>query len=196
MIIKAKINNEILEIEREYNFNTQETTYKRNGNIIKEEIEELTLPLKDVGSTNEGVFGKLSNFTSFSFEIDSIRCNSMEGFLQSLKFEDQEIQEQICALKGFDAKRKGTARNLYWKAKKGLWWKGMFFPRDSKEYQKLLNRAYTELYKNEGFKNCLIEAGDAVFTHKIGNNDMFETVLTEEEFCVRLQNLKDFSKIP
>lgn len=192
MIIKAKINNEILEIEREYDFNTQKAIYKRNGEIIQEEIEELTNPLKDIGSENEDVFGKLSNFTSFAFEIDNVKCMSMEGFLQSLKFEDIETQEQICALKGFDAKRKGSARNLYWKAKKGLWWRGIFFPRDSQEYQELLNRAYAELFKNEDFKRCLKETGDAIFTHKIGKRDIFETVLTEEEFCVRLQNLKNF----
>ncbi len=86
MIIKAKINNEILEIEREYDFNTQKAIYKRNGEIIQEEIEELTNPLKDIGSENEGVFGKLSNFTSFAFEIDNVKCMSIKLNIKRLKF--------------------------------------------------------------------------------------------------------------
>lgn len=76
-------------------------------NIFAEMIEEeLTWPLKDVGGNNEGVFKKLSNFSAFSFEIDGIKCASMEGFLQSLKFEDIEEQEKVCLLVGFQAKKK------------------------------------------------------------------------------------------
>lgn len=33
----------------------------------------------------------LSNFAPHEFEIDDIKCASMEGFLQSLKFQNPEI---------------------------------------------------------------------------------------------------------
>lgn len=62
----------------------------------------------DVGSRNSYPAGKLSNFTAFAFEIDGIKCASMEGFLQSLKFENKNSQEATCKLTGFSAKKERT----------------------------------------------------------------------------------------
>ena len=146
----------------------------------------------DIGSRNSYPAGKLSNFTGFKFIFDDVECNSMEGLLQAFKFENIDSQKATCSLIGFSAKKKGSGRNSYWHQKQTLWWNGKAYLRKSKDYQFLLNRAYNALYsQNEDFRKCLIDAGDAIFTHSIGRNNEKETVLTEREFCCRLQHLKD-----
>lgn len=46
-----------------------------------------------------------SNFTENHFVFDGVECGSMEGFLQSLKHPEPEVQERICSLVGKYAKR-------------------------------------------------------------------------------------------
>ena len=121
----------------------------------------------------------------------------MEGLLQSFKYENTDAQKITCNLTGFAAKKKGSGRNKQWKSKQTLWWNGFSYPRKSKEYQRLLDRAYNALYENENFKKALDAAGPkTIFTHSIGRNNRKETVLTESEFCKRLQYLKDYGEIP
>lgn len=151
----------------------------------------------DIGSNSSGVASRLSNFTFRKFIIDTVECNSMEGFLQALKFENIESQKYTCSLVGFMAKKKGRGRNKYWQTKQCLWWNEVEYRRDSREYGVLLDRAYNALYEcNESFRNDLKQSGDAIFRHSIGRNKITETVLTESEFCRRLQYLKDFGLIP
>jgi len=150
----------------------------------------------DVGSKNSYPAGKLSNFTAFEFKFDGIQCASMEGLLQSFKYENVESQRITCAFTGFAAKKKGSGRNKQWKSKQTLWWNGVAYPRKSKDYQRLLDRAYNALYTNENFRKALEAAGQkTIFTHSIGHSNRKETVLTESEFCKRLQYLKDFGLI-
>lgn len=54
----------------------------------------------DIGSGSGYPAGNLSNFHPYQFEIDGVTCNSMEGFLQSLKFSNPEMQEHVCSLVG------------------------------------------------------------------------------------------------
>lgn len=143
----------------------------------------------DIGSGNAYPSNALSNFAPHPFEIDGVKCNSMEGFLQSLKFESKEMQEYVCTLVGYAAKKKG--RNKNWKQSQTLYWRGVAIKRDSQEYQDLLDKAYTELYKNEKFKAALKASGKATLTHSIGKNKQSETVLTTKEFCSRLTKLRD-----
>lgn len=46
----------------------------------------------------------LSNLYPHAFEMDGVKCASMEGFLQALKYEDDETQKDICALSGKETK--------------------------------------------------------------------------------------------
>ena len=151
----------------------------------------------DVGSNNGYPAGKLSNFTGFQFVFDGVHCNSMEGLLQAFKYENTDSQKATALLVGFAAKKKGRGRNSYWQEKQTLWFNGKSYLRKSKDYQFLLNRAYNALYtQNESFRKCLEDAGNAIFTHSIGKNNVKETVLTEREFCSRLQHLKDKGLLP
>lgn len=150
----------------------------------------------DIGSNSSYPAGKLSNFTPYNFIFEGVQCKSMEGLLQSFKFKNIDAQKITCCLVGVRAKSKGKKRNKEWKSTQTLWWKGVPYKRNSKEYQVLLDRAYNALYQNESFRNTLSACGDAVFTHSIGNRNSKETVLTTTEFCSRLQHLKDRGKIP
>lgn len=150
----------------------------------------------DIGSKNSYPAGKLSNFTAFEFEFDGVKCASMEGLLQAFKYENVDSQRITCTLTGFAAKKKGRGRNKQWQGKQTLWWNGLAYPRKSKEYQRLLDRAYNALYENENFRKALEAAGEkTIFTHSIGHNNRKETVLTESEFCRRLQHLKDYGPL-
>jgi predicted NAD-dependent protein-ADP-ribosyltransferase YbiA (DUF1768 family) len=148
----------------------------------------------DIGSSNGFPAGTLSNFAPHPFVIDGVECNSMEGFLQSLKFESVEMQRYVCTLVGKAAKFKGKKKK--WFQKQELYWNGQTFKRDSEEYQNLLNRAYNALYENAKFRKALEATGHATLTHSIGKNKKSETVLTTQEFCSRLTHLRDKGKLP
>jgi predicted NAD-dependent protein-ADP-ribosyltransferase YbiA (DUF1768 family) len=129
----------------------------------------------------------LSNFAPHPFEIDSVQCNSMEGFLQSLKFKNPEMQKHVCTLVGFAAKEKG--RKKRWEA--SLWWQGKQIDRFTREYQALLDKAYNALSKNEKFRKALLSTRDASLTHSVGKKKESETILTEREFCGRLLEIRN-----
>jgi predicted NAD-dependent protein-ADP-ribosyltransferase YbiA (DUF1768 family) len=142
----------------------------------------------DIGSKNGYPSSALSNFAPHPFEIDGVGCNSMEGWLQSIKFKAEPMQRHVCTLVGLVAKRAGKHKN--WQQTQTLWWKGQPYKRESCEYQTLVDRAYAALAKNDGFRRALLASGDAVFTHSIGRTNPKETVLTQAEFCGRLTQLR------
>ena len=147
----------------------------------------------DIGSGKSYPSNALSNFAPHPFEIDGIQCNSMEGFLQSLKFKSPEMQEEVCKLVGYAAKKKG--RNKNWQQSQTLFWKGEAIDRSSNEYQELLDRAYIAMYKNSKFKKALEASRGSTLTHSIGKSNAKETVLTKSEFCSRLTKLRDFGTL-
>lgn len=143
----------------------------------------------DIGSGKGYPSSALSNFASHEFIIDGITCQSMEGFLQSLKFQDIEMQKYVCTLVGKKAKFKGKKKK--WYKNQTLYWMGVELKRDSKEYQDLLDRAFEELSKNKSFQKALLATNKATLTHSIGNNKISETVLTRTEFTSRLTKIRE-----
>ena len=143
----------------------------------------------DIGSGSGYPSASLSNFAPHPFVIDGVQCASMEGFLQSLKFESVDMQEYVCTLVGKAAKKKGRKKN--WQQSQTLYWRGVPMKRDSDDYQKLLDRAYEALNENTGFRKALEATGNATLTHSIGKNKISETVLTTREFCSRLTKLRE-----
>ncbi len=142
----------------------------------------------DIGSGKDYPSCSLSNFAPHEFFIDGVRCASMEGFLQSLKFKNPEIQKYVCTLVGKQAKFKGKPKK--WWVTQTLWWQEKEIDRHSQEYQDLLDRAYQELAKNEKFKRAIIASGKSSLTHSMGKSDPHHTILTENEFCSRLLNIR------
>lgn len=143
----------------------------------------------DIGSGNTYPAAALSNFSPHPFEIDGVLCNSMEGFLQSLKFKSPDMQREVCKLVGRAAKFKG--RDKKWWMTQKLYWQGQELDRHSQEYQDLLDRAYTELSKNTSFRKALLASGNSILTHSMGKTDESKTVLTVREFCSRLTRIRE-----
>lgn len=127
--------------------------------------------------------------TGYPFIIDGVECNSMEGFLQSLKFKDVDMQKAVCLLVGKAAKFKGKKKK--WYRTQTLYWNGVEYKRDSEEYQQLLDKAFDALSENSGFQKALLATGTSTLTHSIGKNKQSETVLTRSEFCSRLTQIRE-----
>lgn len=144
----------------------------------------------DIDSRGAYPANEISNFAHHPFVFDGVRCASMEGFLQSLKEKDPRVQKQICKLSGIEAKRRGKKLDAAWKREQTLWWKGKAYDRHGMAYQKLLNRAFKALLKNGSFRRALRATGTATLTHSVGKTDPRETVLTEHEFCSRLERVR------
>lgn len=142
----------------------------------------------DIASGSRYPASSLSNFAPHEFEIDNIKCASMEGFLQSLKFQNPEMQKYVCSLVGKAAKFKG--KNKKWQKTGNLYWQGEVIKRDSERYQELLDKAYNALAKNQSFKKALLATGNATLTHSIGKTKISETILTKTEFVSRLTKIR------
>lgn len=143
----------------------------------------------DIGSGTGWPSAALSNFAPHPFVIDGVECSSMEGFLQSLKYKEPDMQIEVCKLVGKAAKFKGKKKK--WWRTQTLYWQGQELKRDSQEYQDLLDRAFDALAQNTGFQKALLATGKATLTHSIGKSKETETVLTKQEFCSRLTNIRN-----
>lgn len=148
----------------------------------------------DIGNDiNEYPSNKLSNFEEYHFFIDGIECSSMEGFLQSLKFENPETQQNVCLLFGKKAKFKGKKKK--WYLTQILYWMGNPINRHSEEYQVLLDKAFQCLSANIDFQKVLLDTSNELLKHSIGKSDPYRTILTEEEFCSRLMMIREKMKL-
>lgn len=145
----------------------------------------------NIGSQNSYPSSALSNFHSHPFIFDGVECASMEGLLQSFKFDKEHIQIEVCKLVGFGAKRRGGNRNKAWKRIQTLWWKGKPYARKGKEYQGLLDKAFDALAENASFQKALLATRNSTLTHTIGKSKQSDTVLTQAEFCSRLMKIRE-----
>jgi len=122
----------------------------------------------DIGSGKEYPSNALSNFAPHPFVFDGVECNSMEGWLQSTKFSNPDIQVEVCKLVGKAAKFKGKPKK--WFLTQKLYWQGVEYDRNSQEYQDLLDRAYDALSQIYLFQKALLATRNATLTHEIGKN--------------------------
>lgn len=142
----------------------------------------------DIYSKGEYPADVLSNFYPNEFEIDGVKCASMEGFLQSLKFRNPKKQEKVCRLVGKTAKSKGK-RKFLWKITNTVYWQGRKIKRTGEQYKELLNRAYAQLLGNETFAKALISVKDCTLSHTRGGDNPRKTILTTDEFLSCLKYL-------
>jgi predicted NAD-dependent protein-ADP-ribosyltransferase YbiA (DUF1768 family) len=150
----------------------------------------------DIGSGSGFPESALSNFPPRPFVLDGVAIASMEGFLQSLKFDKPDVQAQVCTLVGRAAKFRGQKRNKAWKRIQTLWWRGEAMPRQSQALQDLLDRAYQAAFdQHAGFRAALAATHNAVLRHSMGKSSPADTVLTEREMCSRLTALRDGRRI-
>ena len=143
----------------------------------------------DIKSKSGYPSSSLSNFAGHRFTLDDVEVYSMEGFLQSLKFKNPDMQAEVCKLIGFGAKQRGAKKN--WWTKGVLYWRGVEIGRFGDEYQELLDRAYKAMFEqSKGFRNALLSTRNASLTHSIGKSKQSDTILTKSEFCGRLEKLR------
>ncbi len=147
--------------------------------------------MMDIHSKSEYPFNMLSNWAPHQFEIDGVKCGSMEGFLQSLKYRNVTNQQAVCALSGKEAEAVGNKKWL-WKWTHNVWWQGQKIKRSSEKFSQLIERAYMKLSENSDFAKALIKSGDAVLEYSIAGHDPFKTILTEEEFVVQLTKVRHY----
>ena len=138
-------------------------------------------------------FNVLCNYSPTDFWFEGVHIASMEGFIQSLKCPDADIQREICQTVADDAKEMGRryerdgafdGRTLHWQGKR--------FGRESAEYKALLGAAYEARWQGDAeFRDVLRATNGYRLTHKVGKKDRHETVLTEDEFIEHLDILRD-----
>ena len=139
----------------------------------------------DIYSKGEYPSNVISNFYPNEFIFDGIKCGSMEGFLQSLKYKSAKKQQKICILSGKEAKKKGKYKFL-WKLTGNIYWQGKKIKRTSSEYKNLIKNAYEALSQNQEFFNAIKATNNKTLIHSIGCHDERKTILTEEEFISTL----------
>lgn len=142
----------------------------------------------NISSTNKGAAAALSNFTPHPFIFDGVICNSMEGFLQSLKFENPKMQVYVATLVGRKAKFKGQKKK--WYITQTLYWKGIPYKRESDEYTKLIEKAFDAYAQNTKIQKILLSTNNAVFEHSMGKRKKSQTVLTRTEFINNLTRIR------
>ena len=143
----------------------------------------------DIWSKSEYPADVLSNLCSNGFRFDGMVCGSMEGFLQSLKQKDKDKQRQICSMKGKNAKKMTSTG---WQTDQIVWWKGVAIDRQSEEYKQLVRRAYLAMFEqNERFRSALMSTRGQALFHSRGESNPFKTILTENELCQILTELRD-----
>ena len=135
----------------------------------------------DISSTNKYPAGFLSNFTPYTFIFRGIEFTSMESLLQGLKFEGVETQNSVFQRVGVKAKLRGKKRK--WYLDQTLYWQGTPMKRDSEEYKNIVREAFYALAENIDFQQTLLATGNKRLYHTMGKSDPTRTILTEEEFC-------------
>lgn len=133
--------------------------------------------------------GALSNLYNHSFVFEDVACGSMESFLQSLKVKSAHDQQVKCGLDGLKAKLAGSSK---WKETQRVYWKGKTLGRHSVEFQLLIRRAYKALFtQNEDFRQALLATKGKQLYHVQGKTNPYDTILTAQEFCRILEELRD-----
>lgn len=143
----------------------------------------------DIWSKSPYPANVLSNLCSNGFRFEGVLCGSMEGFLQSLKYQNIDKQRQICSMKGKNAK---NMTSTHWQTDQIVWWKGIAINRQSQDFQNLIRRAYQAMFEqNERFRIALMSTRGMKLYHSQGEQNSFKTILTESEFCSTLTEIRE-----
>lgn len=131
----------------------------------------------------------LSNLCSNGFRFEGRVCGSMEGFLQSLKYKDEDKQRQICSMKGGNARKRSVTS---WQTDQIVWWKGHAIDRQGEEFQQLVRRAYQAMFEqSQRFRDALMQTRGMALVHSIGEVNPYRTILTSQELCSILTGIRD-----
>lgn len=152
---------------------------------------ESGLKVVDIRAGGDWPIWILSNLTPNAFNFSGLAAASMEGFLQSLKYEDPDEAALVRMLAGRKAKRAGKKRREAWQRSGTLWIEGRPIDRFGPRYQHLLDGVYAALFsQREEARRALLATRDARLLHTIGEVDPALTVLTPDELCDRLTRIR------
>ena len=143
----------------------------------------------DISFKYTGLAKELSNLYPYQFEMDDIVYESMEAFFVSLKTPDANEKDKIYNMSGFQCWKYG--KQFDWKTKQIVYYKNIELNRISSDYNKLIHKAYQHLFKNENYKNKIIESLPYKLDHTIGYSDPTKTLLTRKEFIFQLETLQN-----
>ncbi len=145
----------------------------------------------DISYRGEGIGSTISNLHPFSFNMDGVICESMEGFIRSLVEKNHSVQKEICKLSGVNAyKLKFALRD--WRDSGLVYWQGKEYARESDEYNQLITEAFDSLFHCSGlFSKILISTRGKFLTHSIGCYYKSESLLTATEYISQLYRLRD-----
>lgn len=130
----------------------------------------------------------LSNFTPFRFTFREKDFTSIESLLQGLKAKDIDKQNSIFSKVGKAAWRQG--RKCKWWKEQRLYWQGHPMERMSAEYRNFIREVFYALAENTDYRQVLLSTGRKTLYHTIGKSDPTKTILTEEEFCTILTEIR------
>lgn len=92
-------------------------------------------------------------------------------------------------MKGKNARQKTTNT---WKVRQQVFWNGEVIDRNGEAFQGLVRRAYRAMFEqNERFRDALLLTRGKQLRHSLGSRNPHETILTEQEFCRMLTELRD-----
>ena len=138
---------------------------------------------------------RLSNFSRIGkdgMQWNGIYCRGLEGFLQGVKFENREMQEECCSLVGAKAWMFGRNKAPDWKVKQVVYWKGNPMERGGMEYEVLLEEFFDSVYKGmEVNRDKLLLSGDLVLAHSSGAKEKKDSILSEGEFIGNLVRIRN-----
>ena len=155
-------------------------------------METIVIKTTDICAKGSHPEDILSNLCGNDFRFDEVSCGCMEGFLQSLKYQDMEIQRKICGMKGTEARQHSISE---WQESQTVWWKGHAINRQSSEYNQLVRNAYVAMYLWCGrFRDALMSTVGKQLLYDSGRNDSHKTILTDQEFCKILTDLREERK--
>lgn len=103
----------------------------------------------------------LSNLYNNAFTFEGVECGSMEGFLQSLKYQDPAEQSRICAMSGKEAKHMTRSD---WQKSQTVWWRSRAVHRQDSEFRYLVRYAYDAMFsQNKYFRDALMSTKENYF---------------------------------
>lgn len=92
-------------------------------------------------------------------------------------------------MKGRNAKKQISAG---WQTDQIVWWKGKAIDRQSREFTALVREAYNAMFEqSERFRTALMATRGMILFHTKGESNPYKTILTEQEFCSILTELRE-----
>jgi predicted NAD-dependent protein-ADP-ribosyltransferase YbiA (DUF1768 family) len=146
-------------------------------------------PVLNVSSTSTDWRGlALSNFGLSPFEMDGILFASIEGFIQGIKFpEDDPRRAQAFSLSGWDAKHLGNQAD-----RSGAYWAGACLPYGSDRHHRLIEAAIcARIAQSIGLQSALLSTEGMTLVHDTGREESHTTSLPAAVFCEILSRIRD-----